>query len=290
MKKVKFKGNQVALAGFQIKPNTPAPYFRAVDRNLNEVSLDNFADKIKIITSFVSLDTPVCDLQVKEFNNRASQLHHDQIQIIGISSDLPFAQNRFCEHNSIGSVTILSDYKYCSFGINYGLLVRELNLIARSILIVDKNNVVRYIQIVEEITDAPDYNDAIDNLNYVIENPTVSYAQDIQVRCKPANQLEPLSMERIAGMFTLYPQWQLKGSDSITKEFAFNNFDDAKYFLDMICVIARDQDHHPVMEIDYNKVRVTLTTHRLAGLTENDFIMARIIDNLAIEIEEPVLK
>ena len=112
----------------------------------------------------------MCDLQVKEFNKMAAGLSSD-IVIVGISKDLPFAQARFCQANDIKNVLTLSDYKFSSFGINYGLLIKELNLLARAIIIVDQNDVLRYLQIVEELTSAPDYHDALKNLDQVFKNP-----------------------------------------------------------------------------------------------------------------------
>ncbi len=289
MKKITFMGNSITTVGYPIRENMTAPKFMAVDKELNEVTLDNFKDKIKIITSFISLDTPVCDLQVKEFNKKAGQMAED-IVIIGISDDLPFAQNKFCDANNINNIKILSDYKFSSFGVNYGLLIKELNLLARSILIIDKNDVIRYIQIVDEITSAPDYQHALDNLNSVIENPSVSPTAEVQLRCVSLKDLVLLSKERIANMFTQYPDWQLKESYMITKKFEFSDSLDAKYFLDLIYIIARDQNHYPQINLSFNTVEFILSTQNLGGLTENDFIMSKIIDSLYAEFREPLLK
>ena len=141
-KKITFKGSPLTLAGRALKIGSLAPNFRVTSQDLKEVTLSDFKGKIKIIASFPSLDTPVCDLQVKEFNKRAAQVS-PEVAILGISKDLPFAQKRFCSMNEIKNETILSDYKFSSFGINYGLLIRELNLLARSVLIVDKNEIGR---------------------------------------------------------------------------------------------------------------------------------------------------
>ena len=162
-REIKFKGNPLRLVGRAIKEGTKTPNFRVTSSELKEVTLSDFEGKIKIITSFPSLDTSVCDLQVKEFNKRALGLSGEAV-IIGISKDLPFAQKRFCDANNITNIKVFSDYKYSSFGINYGLLIKELNLLARSILIVDKNNVLRYLQVVEELTNSPDYDAALGEL------------------------------------------------------------------------------------------------------------------------------
>ena len=107
-------------------------------------------------------------MQVKEFNKQALSLSKD-VAIIGISKDLPFAQARFCSDNNIKNIKVLSDYKYSSFGMNYGLIVSELNLLARGVLIIDKNNILRYFKVVDELTAPPDYDDALKALESVVK-------------------------------------------------------------------------------------------------------------------------
>ena len=157
---VTFQGNPLSLGGKAVKVGDKAPDFVVVTQDLKEIRLADFSGKTKLISTFPSLDTPVCDLQVKEFNKRAASLSAD-ISVIGISRDLPFAQKRFCSENGIKKEAVLSDYKTGSFGINYGLVINELNLLTRSIIIIDKDDVIRYIQIAPEITKALDYEDAI---------------------------------------------------------------------------------------------------------------------------------
>jgi thioredoxin-dependent peroxiredoxin len=169
---VTFKGSPLTLAGSVIKVGATAPDFKVTSQDLKDVSLSDFKGKIKIISSFPSLDTPVCDLQVKEFNKRASGLSQD-IVVIGISKDLPFAQKRFCSENSIKNETVLSDYKTSSFGTSYGLLIEGLYLLARSVCILDKNDVVRYFQIAPEITSSLDFESVLKALDDVIKNPTL---------------------------------------------------------------------------------------------------------------------
>ena len=122
-KQIKFKGNALTLVGRSIKEGAGAPNFKVVSGDLQEAGLADFKGKIKVITTFPSIDTPVCDLQVKEFNKRATAFS-GEIVVLGISKDLPFAQKRFCQDNDIKNVVTLSDYKYSSFGINYGLLIK----------------------------------------------------------------------------------------------------------------------------------------------------------------------
>lgn len=165
---VHFKGSPLTLVGSPVKQGAAAPSFKVISQDLKEVTLADFKGKIKILTSFPSLDTPVCDMQVREFNKKASDISTD-VAIIGISKDLPFAQARFCQDHDIKNISVLSDYKTSSFGINYGLLIKEWNLLARSVIIVDKNDIVRYVQIVDELTMPPNYNDVLNNLKDVLE-------------------------------------------------------------------------------------------------------------------------
>ncbi|MCM8797754.1 MAG: thiol peroxidase [Candidatus Omnitrophica bacterium] len=170
-RKITFKSKPLSLVGRRIKEGQPAAQFIVTDRDLKEVKLSDFRDSIKIITSFLSLDTSTCNMQVKEFNKRAAQFSKD-IVVIGLSQDLPFAQKRFCEANKIEKVITLSDYKTNSFGINYGLLIKELRLLARAVIIVDKNNIIRYIQLVQEASNEPDYEAALKALEDVIQKPS----------------------------------------------------------------------------------------------------------------------
>ncbi len=278
---ITFKGSSLTLIGRVLKGGTLAPDFRVVTQDLNESGLSDFAGKIKVITSFPSLDTPVCDLQVKEFNKRAAEFSADTV-VLGISKDLPFAQKRFCQQNTIKNVSVMSDYKYSSFGINYGLLIKELNLLARAVVIVDKNNVLRYIRIAEELTIPLDYEAALVKLQEVIANPAAELPKDgLPAKCLPCEGGAVfLPKDAVEKRLTNYRGWQLIEDKKIVKEFTFSDFQDTKYFLDIICLIAREQGHHPNLTLIYNKLKVTLTTHSAGGLTENDFIMAKIIDEM----------
>jgi thioredoxin-dependent peroxiredoxin len=169
---ITFQGKPLMLAGNSPQVSGPAPAFTVTSQDMKDVTLDNFKGKIKLISTFPSLDTPVCDLQVKEFNKRASALSSD-IAVIGISKDLPFAQKRFCSENSIKNETVLSDYKTSSFGSNYGLLIEGLYLLARAVLIIDKNDIVRYFQVVPELTTPPDYDGALKALEGVMKEPVL---------------------------------------------------------------------------------------------------------------------
>lgn len=160
----------MSLAGRVPETGGKAPDFTVTSQEMKAVGLADFGGKVKLISTFPSLDTPVCDLQVKEFNHRAVSLSSDVV-VIGISKDLPFAQKRFCSENSIENEIVLSDYMTSSFGINYGILIKELNLLARSVHIIDKDNVLRYSQIVPELTSPPNYREAFEALMEVAKIP-----------------------------------------------------------------------------------------------------------------------
>jgi len=167
---VTFKGAPLVLTGKPAKVGKRAFDFKLVSPDLKIVKLSDFSGKIKVVNFFPSLDTPVCDLQVKEFNQRAASLS-PEVVIIGISKDLPFAQARFCSANGIKNELVLSDYRFSSFGLNYGFLIKELNLLARGTLIIDRNDCIRYLQLVPEVTHSVDFTDVFNNLQTVLNAP-----------------------------------------------------------------------------------------------------------------------
>jgi thiol peroxidase len=275
---VTFKGAPLTLVGRILKKGSFVPDFKAVATDLTPKRLADFEGKIKVISVFPSIDTPVCDLQVKEFNKRAAGFSPD-VMVIGISKDLPFAQARFCSINDITNETVLSDYQTSSFGINYGLLIKELNLLARAVLVLDKNNILRYCEVVPEITNAVNFDAAIAALSEVVKNPSVSTPKTDPGHCLPCEGgIKPLPKEKVEALLASHRGWELVDDKKLVKEFKFRDFKEAKYFLDLLSVIADEQGHHPSFSLVYNKLKVTLTTHVAGGLTDNDFIMARVID------------
>ncbi|RQW88487.1 MAG: thiol peroxidase [Geobacter sp.] len=157
---ITFQGNPLTLVGKELKPGTAAPDFRVVDNGLAPVTLADFAGKIKILSAVPSLDTPVCDTETRRFNKEAAALP-DSIVLLTISMDLPFAQARWCGAAGIDRVKTLSDYQERSFANAYGLLIKELKLLARAVFVVDADDTIRYVQIVPEITEEPDYDAAL---------------------------------------------------------------------------------------------------------------------------------
>jgi thioredoxin-dependent peroxiredoxin len=163
---VTMKGKPLTLIGPDVKTGDKAPDFTVIDERLNDVSLGDFAGKTKVISVTPSLDTPVCDLQLRRFNREAASMPQDVV-LLNISMDLPFAISRFCSMAGIDQAKALSDHRDASFGTAYGVLINELRLLARSIFIIDKNNIVRYKELVAEQSNHPDYEKALKMLREV---------------------------------------------------------------------------------------------------------------------------
>ncbi len=152
---VTFLGSPLTLIGGEIKVGDKAPGFTLLDNGLAPVKLSDYAGRKLIISSVPSLDTPVCDIETRRFNAEAANL--PDVAILTVSMDLPFAQKRWCGAAGIDSVATLSDHREASFGVAYGVLIKELRLLARCIFVIDSGGIVRYIQLVNEVTHEPDY-------------------------------------------------------------------------------------------------------------------------------------
>lgn len=157
------KGNPMTLVGPELKVGDKAPDFTVLDQTMGKKTLKDYDGKIKVISVTPSLDTPVCDLQIHWFNEDAANQPAD-VAVLNISMDLPFAIKRFCATGGIDKAEALSDHRDASFGTNWGVLMKELRLLARSIFVVDRENVIRYVQIVPEQTTEPDYEAALNAL------------------------------------------------------------------------------------------------------------------------------
>lgn len=153
---ITFKGNLFTLLGPEIKVGEKAPDFKVVDNSLAAVSLASYSGRIKVISAVPSLDTPVCDMETRRFNQEAAGLP-ENVVVLTISLDLPFAQKRWCGAAGVDRVTTLSDYQERSFASAYGIMIKELKLLARAVFVIDADDTVRYIQIVPEVTSEPDY-------------------------------------------------------------------------------------------------------------------------------------
>ena len=161
------KGNPLTLTGNELKVGDTAPEFEALDNDLTPVKLSSLKGKMCVISAVPSLDTPVCDIQTRRFNTEAANLGTD-ITILTISMDLPFAQKRWCGAAGVDKVATLSDHRGAEFGNSYGVLIKELRLLARAIFVVDQNNIIQYIQIVEEISEEPDYDAVLGAVNRLV--------------------------------------------------------------------------------------------------------------------------
>jgi thiol peroxidase len=149
-------GNPLTLTGNPVQVGRAAPDFTALDTNLAPRTLSEFKGKVVILSVVPSLDTPTCDLQTRRFNAEAAGLSAD-VAILTVSMDLPFAQKRWCGAAGVEQLTTLSDHREASVGLGYGLLIKELRLLARAVLVIDRKGVVVYEQIVPEVADEPDY-------------------------------------------------------------------------------------------------------------------------------------
>jgi thiol peroxidase len=164
------RGKTLTLMGKGLSVGDVASDFTVLDQELNEVRLSKYRDKIKVISVTQSLDTSVCDLQLRRFNSEAASLPSDVV-VLNISMDLPFAIVRFCTAAGIDRVKTLSDHRDASFGNAFGVLIKELRLLARSVFILDSNNTVRYIEIVPEQSRHPDYEKALGALKTLMGVP-----------------------------------------------------------------------------------------------------------------------
>jgi len=157
---VAFKGSPLPLAGEAVEVGKPLPAAVVSSTDLKPINLAEGDGKVRIISVVPSLDTPVCDKQTHELSEENGGLDK-KIELITVSMDLPFAQKRFAKEAKISNITFLSDYKQREFGNNNGLLVEPLGLLARAVIVTDQNNVVRYIQVVPELTALPDMQEAM---------------------------------------------------------------------------------------------------------------------------------
>lgn len=160
---VKAGNKSVVLLGTQINEGDVAPNFKVVNESFSPVSLTDFKNKLVLISVVPSLDTGVCSLQTKRFNEEVSSLPNE-VAILTISNDLPFAQKRFCKSENIDKIKVLSDAVWREFGSNYGLLIKDMGLLTRAIFIIDEQGKVAYKELVANISQHPNYEIALSTL------------------------------------------------------------------------------------------------------------------------------
>jgi thiol peroxidase len=157
---VTFLGNPLTAVGPELKAGEKAPAFSVLSNDLKPVTLADSAGKVRLLSVVPSLDTPVCDMQTRRFNQEAASLG-DTVAILTLSMDLPFAQKRWCGAAGIDRVQTLSDHRDTSFGLAYGTLIKELRLLSRAIFVIDAKDTIRYIEYVKEISSHPNYDAAL---------------------------------------------------------------------------------------------------------------------------------
>lgn len=156
---ITFHGEPITILGTALEVGNAAPNFTVLSNDLKEVSLDDYKGEVKLISVVPSIDTGVCSQQTKRFNEEADKI--DNVQILTISMDLPFAQGRWCAANGVKNIATLSDHRDADFGEKYGVLIKELRLLTRAIFVVDSDDKITYIEYVGEVTDHPDYDQAL---------------------------------------------------------------------------------------------------------------------------------
>lgn len=159
---VTMKGNPLRLVGEEMKEGVKAPSFQLLDKSLGPVALADYEGKWKIISVVPSLDTGVCDQQTRRFNKDAGEF--EDVVVLTVSVDLPFAQARWCGAAGLDHVITLSDHRDVSFGESYGVLLPDLRLLCRAVFVLDQEDSIVYAEYVPEVTDHPDYEKALSAL------------------------------------------------------------------------------------------------------------------------------
>ena len=160
---ITFGGDKVTLEGKEIKVGDVAPSFKAVNKDLSDFNSEDLKGKIVVYSVAPSIDTPVCALQATTFNEEATKLS-DDVKIVTVTVDLPFAQERFCSVKGIDNADIVSDYRYKEFGKKFGFMMEELQLLARGVVIVDRDGKVAYVEYVPEVTNDVNFDKALEEV------------------------------------------------------------------------------------------------------------------------------
>lgn len=167
LSKVKAGNQPIVLLGTPVSTGEVAPTFKVVDANFKTVSLADYSGKTVMISVVPSIDTGICSLQTKRFNSEVANLA-ENVVLLTISTDLPFAQKRYCQQEQIDNMPVLSDAVWRDFGSNYGLLIKDMGLLARAVLIIDSRGTLAYVQLVDELAKEPDYDAALAALQQIL--------------------------------------------------------------------------------------------------------------------------
>ncbi len=157
---VTFGGNPMTLVGTELKVGDDAPDVEVIDNDLQPVRLSTYKGKVAIVAAVASLDTGTCDVETRRFNQEVGKLG-DDVVVLTISMDLPFAQKRWCGAAGVATVKTFSDHRAAAFGEAWGVLMKELRLLARAVFVVDREGDIRYVEVLGEVGDEPDYDAAL---------------------------------------------------------------------------------------------------------------------------------
>jgi len=165
---ITFAGNPMTLLGDAVQTGQLAPNFTSIKQDLSPFDFyKDTENKVKVISVAPSIDTGVCSLQTIRFNEEAGKLK-DDVQIVTVTVDLPFAQKRYCAAEGIENIDVVSDHRDLDFGEKYGFIISELRLLSRGIIVVDKDNKVQFVEYVGEVTEHPNYDKALEVINGLI--------------------------------------------------------------------------------------------------------------------------
>lgn len=195
---VKAGDKYITLLGDQVKVGDQAPNFKVVDKNFAPVSLEDFLGQTLLISVAPSLDTGVCSIQTKRFNEEVAKLP-DNITILTISNDLPFAQKRFCDAENIEGMKVLSDSVWREFGARYGLLIKDMGLLTRAIFIINEKGDIVYKELVANISQHPDYDKALTKVKYTAPVLVVDTAVVNTPTSKDNNEEKENTIENTTG-------------------------------------------------------------------------------------------
>ncbi len=163
---ITFGGNPLTLNGTLTKVGQKALDFTVLGADLKPIKLSDSAGKVRIISVVPSIDTGICDAQTRRFNQEAANF--ENVEILTISCDLPFALGRYCAAAGIDKVKTLSDHRDLDFGLKYGFVIEELRILSRGIIVIDKNDIVTYVEYVAEVASHPDYDKALAEVKKII--------------------------------------------------------------------------------------------------------------------------
>ena len=164
---ITFQQKPVTLEGKPLKVGDQAPSFTVLSKDLKDVTYEDYKNKIKLISVVPSVDTGVCSLQTQRFHSKVSQL--EGVELLTISMDLPFAQQRWIQENNLENVSLFSDHREASFGQAFGTLIKELRLLTRSIFVIDENDIIKHVEYVSEVSNHPDYDAALEAAKSLIQ-------------------------------------------------------------------------------------------------------------------------